>query len=300
MLTATINIDFDEVNNRKSFYQVKSDNVSTNMSFTSTQSSSYIIFVNTPPSVTNDTASTKEGISVTVNVLANDTDVNNDILTVTSVTQGTNGAAVVNSNMTVTYTPAPGYIGKDTFTYTVSDGKGGVSVGNVTIDIAAITAVVSGQAKLEAIPWEGWQSTTKNHSDIELTLISQSSNSIVSTAISDENGNFTFPDNISKGKYNLLGYKSGYLRALMGNIEVMSDSPLFADNLLLLTGDIEVDNIIDSKDLITMQSVYGTVTGTAAFDMQYDLDGNKKININDLIYLARNFKKTGYSQVVGQ
>ena len=42
-------------------------------------------------------------------------------LAVASVTQGTNGAVVINADQTVSYTPAASYNGGDSFTYTVSD-----------------------------------------------------------------------------------------------------------------------------------------------------------------------------------
>ena len=43
-------------------------------------------------------------------------------LTVTAVTQGANGSAVLNADKTVTYTPGWNFFGTDSFTYTISDG----------------------------------------------------------------------------------------------------------------------------------------------------------------------------------
>ena len=160
---------------------------------------------------------------------------------------------------------------------------------------------VSGRAKLEAIPWEGWQNTRRNHGGIQLALVDQSSNALVSTAVSDDNGYFEFSDNIPQGKYRLVGYKSGYLRSSLENIDVLSGTPLNIDKLLLLTGDIKVNNVVDFDDLLFLANFYGTIeTGTVAFDTHADLDGNNKVDIIDLIYLARNFGKVGCSAVVGQ
>ncbi len=92
--------------------------------------------VNTAPVATIDRTNTDAGHAVTVNVLANDTDVNlHDKLTVASLNlTGTQGTAVLNADGTVTYTPGGSLtylpVGKgamDSFTYTVADGHGGTS-----------------------------------------------------------------------------------------------------------------------------------------------------------------------------
>jgi hypothetical protein len=93
--------------------------------------------VNDDPVANDDTASVVEDDSVIVNVLGNDSDVDNDTLTVTAVTQGANGAVTLNP---VTYTPSPNFFGTDSFTYTIGDstgGGGGVDTATVTVTIAA-------------------------------------------------------------------------------------------------------------------------------------------------------------------
>ena len=57
----------------------------------------------------------------------NDTDPDGDALTVTAPDSRRRGDRVVDADGTVTYTPAPGFAGTDTFTYTVSDGHGGTA-----------------------------------------------------------------------------------------------------------------------------------------------------------------------------
>ncbi|MFP6672463.1 MAG: Ig-like domain-containing protein, partial [Pirellulaceae bacterium] len=73
----------------------------------------------------------------TLDVLANDSDPDGDrlsIIAVTSANQG--GSVVVNEDGTaLLYTPAAGFVGFETFTYTVSDGKGGTSEANATIQV---------------------------------------------------------------------------------------------------------------------------------------------------------------------
>ena len=95
--------------------------------------------VNHPPVANNDSAWTTTGQAVTVSVLANDTDPDNDTLSVTSVTQGTNGAVIKNSDGTVTYTPKAGFTGTDSFSYSISDGHGGTASATVATTTAAAT-----------------------------------------------------------------------------------------------------------------------------------------------------------------
>jgi hypothetical protein len=78
--------------------------------------------VNDPPTAVNDAALTREGASVTVAVLANDSDVDGNPLSVTGVSMPGNGAAASLGNGNVLYTPAANFNGVDTFTYNVSDG----------------------------------------------------------------------------------------------------------------------------------------------------------------------------------
>ncbi|HZI65781.1 MAG TPA: Ig-like domain-containing protein, partial [Thermoanaerobaculia bacterium] len=76
---------------------------------------------NCPPVAEDDSASTPRNTPVTVNVVTNDSDPNGDPLTVTSVTDPPHGSAVNNGNGTVTYTPDSGFVGNDSFGYTVCD-----------------------------------------------------------------------------------------------------------------------------------------------------------------------------------
>ena len=93
---------------------------------------------NLGPDAKDDTASVNEDNSVTIPVLANDTDPETDALTVTGASDGANGTTVVNPDGTITYTPDPDFNGTDSFTYTVSDGNGGTDTATVNVTINAV------------------------------------------------------------------------------------------------------------------------------------------------------------------
>ncbi|MCV6587304.1 MAG: cadherin-like domain-containing protein [Marinibacterium sp.] len=84
-----------------------------------------------------DTAQTLLGQPVTIDVLANDSDPDGDAISVLSVSDAQHGTVSIDASGMVVYTPAPGYLGSDSFTYTVSDGAGGRSTETVTVTVAA-------------------------------------------------------------------------------------------------------------------------------------------------------------------
>ncbi|MDB5968456.1 MAG: hypothetical protein JWQ90_906 [Hydrocarboniphaga sp.] len=71
-----------------------------------------------------DTVSTVVGTATTLlNVLANDSTTGSGALTITSVTNGVKGGIVKIVDNELVYTPPGGFVGTDSFTYTVSDGS---------------------------------------------------------------------------------------------------------------------------------------------------------------------------------
>lgn len=98
-------------------------------------------FPNFAPEAIDDTATVSANGSVVIPVLNNDSDSNNDTLTVISVSgvSGGGSASVSGGGTTVTYT-APSTAGPKTFTYTISDGHGGTASATVTVDVTGSVA----------------------------------------------------------------------------------------------------------------------------------------------------------------
>ncbi len=71
-------------------------------------------------------------------LLSNDSDLDGDTLTLTAVSAtSTNGGVVTRSSTEVFYTPVASFLGTDLFTYTVSDGRGGVATASVVVHVVS-------------------------------------------------------------------------------------------------------------------------------------------------------------------
>ncbi|MGY4828688.1 VCBS domain-containing protein [Sphaerotilaceae bacterium SBD11-9] len=96
--------------------------------------------VNDAPVALADVRTTSEDTPLsmsTASLLANDTDVEGDALSIVSVQSPTHGTvAIVGGN--VVFTPAANYSGPASFTYTASDGNGGTSTATVTVNVTAV------------------------------------------------------------------------------------------------------------------------------------------------------------------
>ncbi|WP_041523728.1 tandem-95 repeat protein [Gilvimarinus agarilyticus] len=101
--------------------------------------------VNDAPVAANDVVATDEDNLVSINVAANDTDVdtgdNPDVSTLAIATAPANGTAVVNNGL-IDYTPDADYAGSDSFTYTIEDSNGTVSnAATVTVSVIGVNDV---------------------------------------------------------------------------------------------------------------------------------------------------------------
>ena len=99
-----------------------------------------ITAVNDPPIAVGDTVTTPQNtaaVILTGTLTGNDTDIDGGPLTITAVSGATSGAAVLNGNNTITFTPTANFTGTAGFDYTVSDGAGGTALGHVTVTVTA-------------------------------------------------------------------------------------------------------------------------------------------------------------------
>ncbi|ASZ10867.1 DUF11 domain-containing protein [Chitinophaga pendula] len=97
---------------------------------------------NNPPVAVDDNFSTPRDVAVSGNVKTNDSDPENDPLTVTTtpISGPSNGTLTLNADGTFTYTPNAGFTGTDKFVYSICDNKNACAHATVTIAVLAATA----------------------------------------------------------------------------------------------------------------------------------------------------------------
>ncbi|MBN2132479.1 MAG: tandem-95 repeat protein [Sedimentisphaerales bacterium] len=135
--------------------------------------------VNDPPSAADDSDTTQMNTPVVIDVLATDVDPDGDSLTVTQISNLTNGTAEINpEDNTVTFTPDTDFLGEGSFTYEVSDGNGGTDSAVVTV------TVVSAEPKVHvaSIIFGDFFSTGKNLKAVATVTVHDQAGSPVSGA----------------------------------------------------------------------------------------------------------------------
>ncbi len=91
--------------------------------------------VNDEPVAADDSATTDHETLVNIDVLANDTDIDGDTLSISAFDATSTGGGTVSCTGICAYTPATGFSGDDTFTYTVGDSS--------LTDTATVTVTVN-------------------------------------------------------------------------------------------------------------------------------------------------------------
>ena len=112
-------------------------------------------------------ATTNEDTPVAINVVANDTDVDGDTLTPSTVSAPDLGSVAIAPDGTVVYTPPPNYSGPDSFTYTVSDGHGGTASAAVSITIASVNDAPTATPKTATTKYQTAVTIALTGADVE-------------------------------------------------------------------------------------------------------------------------------------
>ena len=243
---------------------------------------------NTPPVAVADVFSTNEDVGLTlspVTLLGNDIDANGDPLVVLSVQSATNGTvALVGGN--IIFTPAPNYSGPASFTYTISDGKGGISTAAVSVNVLPVndSPVASGDsagATTEDTPVPiSPSSLLGNDFDPDGDLLTVASvQSGVGGIVSLAGGAITFTPNPNFNgpasfTYTVSDGNGGFATATVTvNVTAVNDAPVASDDSVstnedqpltltsatLLGNDIDVDG-----DSLTIVSVQIPANGTVS------------------------------------
>ena len=191
--------------------------------------------VNAPPDATNDTAATPVDQPIDIPVLANDSDPDGDLLTVTSVSvPAGQGTATINPDGTVHYVPAPGLNDDVILTYTISDGQGGTDTAIVTINVndnpVAVADRVSTPPATPVTVSVLTNDTDPNNNP--LTLTAATSDPAEGTLVLNGDGTLTFTPaagftGIAEVSYTITDGKGGFAE---GTVYITVNSPPVAVN----------------------------------------------------------------------
>jgi hypothetical protein len=99
-----------------------------------------VTIINRPPIATNDISSTQQSSAIQIDVLSNDSSAGNHDITVVSLSEPSNGLLSLDTNI-VTYQPLDGYVGQDSFVYTVRDSLGDESTASVLVTVSNVQPV---------------------------------------------------------------------------------------------------------------------------------------------------------------
>jgi hypothetical protein len=97
---------------------------------------------NDPPAAFNDTYTVDQDQVLTImapGILANDTDVDGDVLTASLIDPPAHGTLDLSTDGAFSYTPDSGFVGTDSFTYVANDGSADSSPATVGITVKAVT-----------------------------------------------------------------------------------------------------------------------------------------------------------------
>ena len=272
--------------------------------------------VNDVPIVVDDSFTTDEDteliVDITDNVLVNDSDIDDDNLTVIGNTDPNNGLVTVNPDGTFTYTPDSDFNGSDSFTYTVSDGNNGTATATVNLTINAVNDApiavddsFTTDEDTELIV-DITDNVLVNDSDIDddnLTVIGNTdpNNGLVTV---NPDGTFTYtPDSDFNGSdsftYTVSDGNNGTATATVNlTINAVNDAPIAIDDSLTtdedtsISGNIFADNGngVDSDpdgDTFTVTEINGNaadvgeqITLASGALLTLNLDGSYSYNPN--------------------
>lgn len=258
-----------------------------------------VLEANDNPVAVDDTATTNEDTLVTINVLANDTDIDSPTLTVTQAT-ASNGEVIIKIDGTLDYTPKANFNGSDTIQYSIDDGELGTASAKVTVTVVAVNDAPIAQNDV-AETNEDTSVTIEvlaNDSDVDdEVLIVNVINSTSGGALPNPDNSITFfPTEQFFGEA-VINYSVTDAAGLTANAQVtvtvksVNDSPIAVNDTAVTAEDTTVSVNVLSNDsdpdgdslTVTVEAITnGTVTsnsgGTIAFAPTADFSGTATVD----------------------
>lgn len=238
--------------------------------------------VNDAPVAGNDSFTTDIHAPVTIDVRANDGDADGNSLTVTEVNGRPvsttvavaidGGSVILDASGNLVFTPADGYVGAPSFSYTVSDASGATAVGTVTGDVqlpgseisvtpAQLTGVIANAAALTGAGLE------------QLSVVGGSASLTAEQALQLEAANLDIIDsvdltlNVSQSGVDQFAADPSALNYLdVDHLDMVGDAATITDLQASALVDAGVD--FADGDTVTLDAASGTHLSTSLKDLQ--------------------------------
>ncbi len=205
---------------------------------------------NVAPDANNDSVTVVEDGSVVISVLANDSDINGDALSVSSVnTDSILGAVEINDGHTLTYTPPVNFNGSETFSYTVVDVHNAQSTAEVTVTVTAVNdaPIASSMATVNVVEdSEGVDglllASDVDGDSLQYQIVNNPSLGVV--VLDVETGNFTYTPNSNVSGNDSFTFRvtdgqlDSEVRTVSINISPLSDVPVAQSGSLATDEDV--------------------------------------------------------------
>jgi FtsP/CotA-like multicopper oxidase with cupredoxin domain len=154
-----------------------------------------------------------------LDVLANDSDVDGDALTITTAGPADQGGTVTTDGSILTYSPVTGFTGTESFTYDISDGNGGTATASVTVTVSAAPAnqapvanddygtVTRNQgASANSVTIDVVANDTDADGTVDATTVTITSNPRKGLAVNNGDGTVTYTPTAGKRGSDAFGY----------------------------------------------------------------------------------------------
>ncbi len=277
------------------------------------------IIPNAAPTVVNDTATVVTGGSVLIDVLANDSDANNDVLSLLSVSSPAVGAVVIESGkLRYTAGNAPGQV---VLSYSVIDELGLTTTGTVIITInpppPTLGSVILGDGTAQrsmmrqiAVTIQGTVSIASG----AFTVVKRGADGgvVTTTATPLVNGadqtivTLTFSGGLTRDNGILI---DGYYQLTIDGSKITRNGQALdtngdgqggdsytiganeSDNFYALYGEVDSDGILGITDFGQFRNTFGRSSGQAGFNPIFDYDFDGIIGIIDFGQFRNRFGK---------
>jgi subtilisin-like proprotein convertase family protein len=262
--------------------------------------------VNDSPTANDDTGAS-DGNPTQLNVLENDTDPDGDILRVTSYTAPTLGR-ITRSGNTLVYTPNPGAVGTDVFSYTMMDAGGATDTAQVTVAVTDAVAPEVRSARIKygsassavldldslgrsVLPWSNVTAFSFQFNEAvtadpsALTLSDAAGNALTlnfSYDAASRTATWTLPTALAVGRYSL--------RLDASLVTDGSSNTLASDwgkSFAILPGDYDGNGLVDNTDLNSIRANFSVVGRPV--NRWADVNGDGAVNDSDLQAAQSNF-----------